>query len=102
LPVIGQNGSYIYVQLKDLGTFTGVNNPKSIFEIYTPYQQSVNEPYYEVSQVYKINNPTTSSRSYSAISGSIVGDVSLINRTYNGKQISWKQCPQMISFGHNG
>jgi len=85
LPIIGQNGAYIYVQLKDIGTFTGVNNPKSIFEIYTPYQQSVNEPYYEVSQVYKINSPTTSSRSYSSISGSIVGDVSLINRTYNSE-----------------
>lgn len=80
LPVIDTFGTYVLVKLTDLTAHAGV---ASIFEIYSPYKSSINEPYYEVSQVYTINNPTTNSRTYSALSGTIPGDVYLRQKTYS-------------------
>lgn len=81
LPVIGQDGTYVFVKLTDLTAYAGV---ASIFEIYSPYKSSINEPYFEVSQVYTVTNPTESTRQYSALSGTIVGDVYLRSKTYSG------------------
>jgi hypothetical protein len=51
-----------------------------IYEIYTPYIQSANEPYYERAQTFLVSNPGTSQRSYSTVEGTFNGDVTIINR----------------------
>lgn len=81
--VIAQVGQWVIGQLADLGTIGNTSSLVAdfIFELYTPYQLQANEPYYEVSQIYKITNPTLSTRTYSIITGQIEGDTHLIART---------------------
>lgn len=59
------------------------NNPISgdvLYEIYTPYAQSTNEPYYEQGKVYQILNPGTGTRAYSTIADSFKGDITILQR----------------------
>lgn len=78
LPIIAQDGKWVIMKLDDFGTIGSSVQP--LFEIYTPYQQSINEPYYEVGQIYQVNNPTTSLRAYSTVNGTFNGDIFLIQR----------------------
>lgn len=80
LPVLGVDGTRVLLNVKDLGDLTGLT---FIYEIYTPYIRSENEPYYEVGNIYTVTNPTTSSRRYSTLSGSLIGDVFVFQRLYN-------------------
>lgn len=67
---------YVVVDLANLGTIVSY-----IYEIYTPYTESINEYFYEKGVSYKINNPGTIARQYSTLSGSFTGDVILLQRT---------------------
>jgi hypothetical protein len=69
-------GDYAIVDMADLGTIV-----QYLFEIYTPYAESVNEFYYEKGVMYPVNNPGLSNRSYSTLSGSFKGDIILLDRT---------------------
>lgn len=55
----------------------------TLFEIYSPYQDSFNEPFYDVSEAYKVLNPGTDARAYSVTSGKIPGDVYVVTRKFN-------------------
>jgi hypothetical protein len=79
LSVIGQFAQYIICQLANVGDL-GTDGAIGIYEIYTPYQRAANEPFYEVGQIFPVTNPTTNSRQYSALSGSIGGDIYALNR----------------------
>jgi hypothetical protein len=76
--ILAQDGKWIILDLKDFGDVTSVT---PLFEIYTPYKERVDEFYYEVGQVYAIENPATTSRRYSVINGALNGDVYLLERT---------------------
>jgi len=76
--VIGQDGEYVLVEAFDLGTVSTTDY--KVIELYTPKKSSTQEPYYEVSQVYEINNPTASNRQYSTINGQLIGDVYILQR----------------------
>lgn len=78
LAIIGQDGKWLICELQDLGTLDSSSDV--LFEIYTPYRQQINEFYYEVGALYDIINPTTSSRIYSQLSGTLNGDVYLLTR----------------------
>jgi len=80
--VLGQEGEWVIVQLEDIGTIgdSAGAYTTSAFELYTPYQASTNEPFYEIGQKYPITNPNTDIRSFSTIAGNIIGDVSIIER----------------------
>lgn len=82
LAIIAQDGNWIVCELQDLGTLGNTGTPKTdcLFEIYTPYKPSVTEPFYECGQTFSILLPGTSSRLYSTTSGSIGGDVTILNR----------------------
>jgi hypothetical protein len=80
LPVIGQDGSYILIKFANAGS--NINNSKFIFEIYTPYKSTNQEPYYEVGQIYNILNPKSDLRTYSVTNGLFMPDAYLIQRTY--------------------
>lgn len=80
LPVVGQDGNYIIIKAKDIGSLSGV---EFIFEIYTPYQTSEQEPFYEVGQMYRVLNPTTSQRSYETLNGVFTSDSYVLTRSYN-------------------
>lgn len=82
LSIIAQDGNWIICELQNLGTLgsSSITFNTALFEIYTPYKTSTSEPYYECSQIYKITNPATVSRTYSTLSGSITGDVTLLSR----------------------
>lgn len=82
LPVLGTDGNYVLCQPQDVGTLgTGQN---FLIELYTPFKPSITEPYYETGDVFAINDPGTSIRTYSALSGSINGDTYAIERDKGG------------------
>ena len=80
LPVIGQDGNYILIKFANVAT--NINNIKFIFELYTPYKSTNQEPYYEIGQIYNILNPKSDLRTYSVINGLFRSDSFLIQRTY--------------------
>lgn len=68
-------GSYVVCDNYDIPAGVTV-----LYEIYTPYVQSINEPYYERAQTYKIDNPGGIDRRYSVLSNSFKGDISVLSR----------------------
>jgi hypothetical protein len=76
LAVKDQFGSYVIADLLDFSSTSG----DVLFEIYTPYISSQFEQYYEVGQIYKIDNPGLNTRKYSVVSGSFRGDTYLLQR----------------------
>ena len=78
MSIIDQSAQYIICQLMDVGALSAQTGR---YEIYTPYKQQSNEPYFEVSQIYTIDNPGTNTRAYSTLTGFIFGDIYLISRT---------------------
>lgn len=76
LSIIGQSSKYLIAELHDIGPLSA--SSLSQFEIYTLYNRQANEPIYEVGEIYPITNPGTPTRIYSYISGSLAGDVFLI------------------------
>lgn len=86
LKIIDQSGRWIVCELQDLGTLNDTTN--ALFQIYTPYIQSINEPYYEVAQKFAVTNAGTSGRQYSVLAGTIRGDVTLLDRGYLTENMS--------------
>jgi hypothetical protein len=82
LPVIGQDGNYIHLKNTNIGQLNTSTNKNFIYEIYTPYQEQINEPYYEIGEIYNIFDPGTSIRNYSVTTGSIVGDTYAFTRAF--------------------
>jgi len=78
LSIIGESGKWIICQLMDVGSLA---TTEGIYEIYTPYKRQSNEPYFEENNIFPVLNPGTNSRQYSALTGSIVGDVFIFSRT---------------------
>lgn len=80
LPVIGQDGQYILIAPKDLGT---LSSKTFVYEIYTPHKQSDQEPFFEVGEMNPIEEPGTSSRVYGVTAGSIRADSVVLSRNYD-------------------
>jgi len=80
LPVIGQYGNYIILKAQDIGN---VSTIRYIFQIYSPYNSNTQEPFYEVGQMYKVNNPTTDIRSYSTLTGFYYYDSYIVPRRFS-------------------
>lgn len=78
LRIIAQDGRWLVCELQNVGSLTSTTD--ALFEIFTPYTPSINEAYYEVGQIYAINNPGEASRTYSVTGGSIPGDITLLSR----------------------
>lgn len=72
LPIIGIDGIWVLFSPVNLGSLT--TQPGFVYEIYTPYKASGEETFYTTGQSYLVTNPTTSLRTYSTLSGSILGD----------------------------
>jgi hypothetical protein len=80
LPVVGQDGNYIIIKAENIGNLSGVG---FVFEVYTPYQTSTSETYFEMGELYNVLNPATSARQYSVIAGTIAADSYALSRSYN-------------------
>lgn len=103
LPVIGQEGNWVFIKLENLGNFTPVlsGTDKFIFEIFTPYKEVGDDPFYTTGLLYTITNPGLSTRFYQTGGAAIYGDVYLYNRatpygTYRAENMSsnnkhWKE-----------
>jgi len=83
LSIVGQDGNWIICELQDLGAIGNTGSPytTALFEIYTPYQPSTNEPLFEVAQTFPVTNAGRPDREYSTLQGSIRGDVTLLERS---------------------
>jgi hypothetical protein len=69
-------GKYIYASLAKLGnSFGTTTNISYSFEIYTPYEKSAQEVYFEVGASGSIKFPNTANRIYGQLNGTITGDV---------------------------
>ena len=77
LKIIAQQGSWVVCSLADLGGFASAD---AFFEIFRPYTQSANEPFYEVGEKYLILKPETDNRRYTALNDNIRGDIYLKER----------------------
>lgn len=82
LSVIDQSGKYIIVNVPEggIGDFTSF---QMIYELYTPYQSSEQEPFYEAGTMYPILNPGTDQRQYAFTSSSFAPDVYALTRNYD-------------------
>ena len=78
LPVIAQDGNYIIVKPKNIGD---LSSAKFVFELYTPYKATDQEPYYEVGEMYTVNNPTLANRSYQTTTNILNGDSYILLRS---------------------
>jgi len=79
LPVIGQDNDYILIKATDVGS---LSSTAFVYEIYTPYKTSEQEPYYEIGQIFPIYNPRTISRTYSELIGYFYSDAYILTRTF--------------------
>jgi hypothetical protein len=82
LSVIGQSGKYIIVNVPeggigDLATFM------LIYELYTPYKASEQEPFFEVGEMYRIQDPLSSLRQYVTLTGTFLPDTYALTRNYD-------------------
>lgn len=81
LNIIGQVGKYLLIDLsQDVESYlTAIASTqfgiKGIMEVYTPYQGSSDDEFYEVGESYKIVNPGTPQRAYSVTQGELKGDI---------------------------
>ena len=82
IPVVGQDGNYIILKAENIGNLGTFNDYSFIYEIYTPYKTSEQEPYYEVGEIYEILNPTTSTRQYSVLQDIFAADTYIFNRSF--------------------
>jgi len=71
LRVIGQQGKYILVEPRDIGTIS--TSELFVYEIRRPYRITGQEPFHE-GAIYSISNWGTSTRAFSQLSGTITGD----------------------------
>jgi len=78
LRIIGVDGNYVLCSPKDLGILN--SSYACVVELFTPYKSSTSEPYFETGLVYSVTNPATSLRSYSVLSSSILGDITILTR----------------------
>lgn len=69
-------GEYVVCDLTNLTGATFL-----LYEIYTPLFSTFDDTYYEKGDVYSIVNPGSNIRSYSTLSGTIGGDIYLIQRS---------------------
>jgi hypothetical protein len=85
LPVIGQDGQYILLKPANIGTLntSPSTTVKFVYRIYRPYKVSEQEPFFEMGDLYAINDPGTVNREYSTLQGSFRGDVIALTRNYN-------------------
>lgn len=95
LPVIGQDGDYILLKCQDIGAFTSRN---FVYEIYTPYKTSKEEPYYEMGQMYKINDPGLITRTYSQLSGFFNADSYILQRSITVTYLACAMSPNDLYY----
>jgi hypothetical protein len=96
IPVIAQVGSYIILKSVDIGILT---NKKFCYEIYSPYQTSEQEPYYEIGELYEITSPTNENRVYSTLNGIIPSDSYVIPRQFRDiSYFSNAMCPNDLFY----
>lgn len=83
LSIIAQDGNWLVCELQNVGAIGTTASPylTSLFEIYTPFQPSTNEPFFEVGQKYPVTNAGEANREYSVTSGTFSGDVTLLERS---------------------
>jgi len=81
LSVIGQSGKYIIVNVPE-GGIGDLSTFKILYEVYTPYQTSEQEPYYEMGNMYRVVDPTTNARRYETLAGSLLPDAYALTRNY--------------------
>jgi len=81
LPVIGQDNNYILLKFQDIGSLSSI---KFVYEIYSPYKTTEQEPFYEVGDIYKVDSPGTLSRAYTILFGYFNPDSYILSRSYNG------------------
>lgn len=80
LQVIGTQGKYILAQAKEISGLATIGPyDEFLYEIRTPYKPAATEPFYETGDIYEIASWGTSSREYSVLAGSIVGDVYVVD-----------------------
>jgi uncharacterized protein (TIGR02145 family) len=95
LPVIGQDGDYILLKCQDIGDFA---NRKFIYEIYSPYKTSNEEPYYEVGQLYRINDPGLITRTYSQLFGYFNADAYILQRSVTVTYLASAMAPNDLYY----
>lgn len=82
LSVIDQSGKYIIVNVPE-GGIGDLSTFRMVYEIYTPYQSSDQEPYYEMGNMYRVLNPGTVDRIYEVVSDVFSPDAYALTRNFD-------------------
>ena len=103
IKIYPDSGPTVTLSIKDtFGAYVVCDNynltgKQVLYEIYTPYISSINEPYFERAQTFRVLNPGLASRAYSSLTGTIEGDITLMNRTgpylveaMSPRDLSWR------------
>lgn len=80
LPVLDVQGDLLLLSAKDIGA---LNGKKFIAEIYTPYKPSEQEAFYEMGEIYRVEDAGTVNRTYSQITGTFAPDSYAVTRNYS-------------------
>lgn len=96
LPVLGQDGNYIIVKAGNIGS---LENIKFVYEIYTPYKTSTQEPYFEIGEMYKVINPSRDDRAYETLGDTFLPDAYVLSRNYTASTyFAEAMCPNDAYF----
>lgn len=79
LSVKSVQGDYLIADNYNFGTLDYLST--AIFEVYTPNNKTASNFYYEQGSIYKINNPTTNTRTYNTTTGLILGDIYILDKS---------------------
>jgi hypothetical protein len=82
LPIIGSSDGNVYLSPLNIGVLG--QNVKIVYQLYTPYTEQINEPYYEMGQICRVLNPGKNNRSYQVTSGFFRPDAWIIKRNWAG------------------
>jgi len=82
LPVIGASNGNVYLSPFNIGTLG--QNTELAYQLFSPYREQIQEPYYEMGQICNVVDPGTNYPSYGVTTGDFRSDAWIIKRNFNG------------------
>lgn len=80
LPVIGQQGNFVIVKSDNIGDLA---DREFVYELYSPYKTSSQEPFYEMGTMYRVLDPGTDARRYETLTDVFLPDSYVLSRSFD-------------------
>lgn len=85
-PIRGQEGKFLLIDLPAVGDVAvNASTPTKLrYEIFTPIKSAQQRLFYEIGEKFIINNPGQPGRTLSKVTGTLPGDITVVNREVTG------------------